>query len=198
MSFWELVVVGVVALLVLGPEKLPGAIRSVTGTIRSIRQFGHQMKSELSPTEDRGTIIINGGTTTFQMVHFMSARRLQVMTNSFAIAEHLVKHSKCNVSVPGGAIYRDQSLILSPFENDAIRNFYARRMFIGAQGSLKARQRLLSELQVQGVSAEHIEKLCPTFGLIGSCRDPRTLAVSVLAHVLSLAGPAVQAVLGAH
>jgi xanthine dehydrogenase accessory factor len=71
-------------------------------------------------------------------------------------------------------------------------------LFIGAQGSLKARQRLLSELQVQGVSAEHIEKLCPTFGLIGSCRDPRTLAVSVLAHVLSLAGPAVQAVLGAH
>ncbi|MDZ7868379.1 MAG: Sec-independent protein translocase protein TatB [Rheinheimera sp.] len=48
MSFWELVVVGIVALLVLGPEKLPGAIRTVTGTIRSIRQFGHQMKSELS------------------------------------------------------------------------------------------------------------------------------------------------------
>jgi DeoR family ulaG and ulaABCDEF operon transcriptional repressor len=80
------------------------------------------------------SIIINGGTTTFQMVHYMSARRLQVMTNSFAIAEHLVKHSKCTVTVPGGAIYRDQSLILSPFENDAIRNFYARRMFIGAQG----------------------------------------------------------------
>ena len=84
--------------------------------------------------EEGDSIIINGGTTTFQMVHFMSARRLQVMTNSFAIAEHLVKHSKCNVSVPGGAIYRDQSLILSPFENDAIRNFYARRIFIGAQG----------------------------------------------------------------
>lgn len=84
--------------------------------------------------EEGDSIIINGGTTTFQMVHFMSARRLQVMTNSFAIAEHLVKHSKCTVSVPGGAIYRDQSLILSPFENDAIRNFYARRMFIGAQG----------------------------------------------------------------
>ncbi|WP_296101400.1 DeoR/GlpR family DNA-binding transcription regulator [uncultured Agrobacterium sp.] len=84
--------------------------------------------------EEGDAIIINGGTTTFQMVHYMSARRLQVMTNSFAIAEHLVKHSKCNVSVPGGAIYRDQSLILSPFENDAIRNFYARSIFIGAQG----------------------------------------------------------------
>ena len=84
--------------------------------------------------EEGDSIIINGGTTTFQMVHFMSARRLQVMTNSFAIAEHLVKQSKCTVTVPGGAIYRDQSLILSPFENDAIRNFYARRMFVGAQG----------------------------------------------------------------
>ncbi|WP_137131324.1 DeoR/GlpR family DNA-binding transcription regulator [Rhizobium sp. FY34] len=84
--------------------------------------------------EEGDSIIINGGTTTFQMVHYMSARRFQVMTNSFVIAEHLVKQSKCTVNVPGGAIYRDQSLILSPFENDAIRHFYARRMFIGAQG----------------------------------------------------------------
>jgi DeoR family ulaG and ulaABCDEF operon transcriptional repressor len=84
--------------------------------------------------EEGDAIIINGGTTTFQMVHYMAARRLQVMTNSFAIAEHLIKHSKNTVSVPGGAIYREQSLILSPFENDAIRNFYARKIFIGAQG----------------------------------------------------------------
>lgn len=48
MSFWELVVIGVVALVVLGPEKLPGAIRSVTGFIAGIKQFGHQMKAELS------------------------------------------------------------------------------------------------------------------------------------------------------
>jgi DeoR family transcriptional regulator, ulaG and ulaABCDEF operon transcriptional repressor len=79
-------------------------------------------------------IIINGGTTTFQMVHYMASHRMQVMTNSFAIAEHLVKHSKNSVTVPGGAIYREQSLILSPFDNDTTRNFYARRMFIGAQG----------------------------------------------------------------
>lgn len=91
-------------------------------------------RQAVSLCEEGDSIIINGGTTTFQMVHYMSARRLQVMTNSFAIAEHLVKHSKSSVTVPGGAIYREQSLILSPFDNDAIRNFYARRIFIGAQG----------------------------------------------------------------
>lgn len=48
MSFWELVVIGVVALIVLGPEKLPGAIRSVTGFIAGVRQFGQQMKAELA------------------------------------------------------------------------------------------------------------------------------------------------------
>lgn len=60
--------------------------------------------------------------------------------------------------------------------------------FIGAQGSLKARQRLLADLVDMGVKEQHIARLCPDFGLIPSCRDPRTLAVSVLAHVLSIAG----------
>jgi DeoR family ulaG and ulaABCDEF operon transcriptional repressor len=83
---------------------------------------------------DGDAIIINGGTTTFQMVHYLSTRRMQVFTNSFAIAEHLIKHSKNQVTLPGGSVYRDQSIILSPFDNDVTRNFYARRMFMGAQG----------------------------------------------------------------
>lgn len=48
MGFWELVVIGVVALLVLGPERLPGALRSVHKTIRGIKQFSQQMQAELS------------------------------------------------------------------------------------------------------------------------------------------------------
>lgn len=83
---------------------------------------------------DGEPIIINGGTTTFQMVHPLANRRCQVFTNSFPIAEHLLKHSKNTVMVSGGAVYREQNIILSPFENDVTRNFYARRMFMGAQG----------------------------------------------------------------
>ena len=84
--------------------------------------------------DDGEPIIINGGTTTFQMVHPLASRRLQVFTNSFPIAEHLLKHSRNTVMLPGGAIYREQNIILSPFDNDVTRNFYARRMFMGAQG----------------------------------------------------------------
>lgn len=84
--------------------------------------------------EDGDSIIINGGTTTFQMVHPLANRRMQIFTNSFPIAEHLLKHSKNTIMLSGGAIYREQNIILSPFDNDVTRNFYARRMFMGAQG----------------------------------------------------------------
>jgi len=84
--------------------------------------------------QDGEPIIINGGTTTFQMVHPLASRRMQIFTNSFPIAEHLLKHSKNTIMLSGGAIYREQNIILSPFDNDVTRNFYARRMFMGAQG----------------------------------------------------------------
>ena len=84
--------------------------------------------------QDGDAIIITGGTTTFQMVHPLSARRMQVFTNSFPIAEHLLKHSKNTVLLPAGAIYREQNIILSPFDQDGSSHFYARRMFIGCRG----------------------------------------------------------------
>lgn len=83
---------------------------------------------------DGDPIIINGGTTTFQMVHYLATRNLQVLTNSFPIAAHLLNHSRNAVILPAGTIYRDQNIILSPFANDGSRHFSARRMFMGAQG----------------------------------------------------------------
>lgn len=84
--------------------------------------------------DDGDPIIINGGTTTFQMVHPLANRRCLVFTNSFAIAEHLLKQSKNTVMIAGGTIYREINIVLSPFENDVTKNFSARRMFMGCQG----------------------------------------------------------------
>ena len=46
-GFWELLLIGVIALLVLGPEKLPGAIRSTSKTIRSIRNMTTGLRNEI-------------------------------------------------------------------------------------------------------------------------------------------------------
>lgn len=112
---------------------LAGRTFSVNETMNTSQKRAIALKAaELC--EDGDPIIINGGTTTFQMVHPLASRRLQVFTNSFPIAEHLLKHSKNTVVVSGGVIYREQNIILSPFENDVTRNFYAKSMFMGAQG----------------------------------------------------------------
>ena len=117
------------------PEQggLMGRPFSVNETI-NIAQKRAIARAAVEMCKDGEPIIINGGTTTFQMVHFLANRRMQVFTNSFPIAEHLLKHSKNTVMLSGGTIYREQNIILSPFDNDVTRNFYARRMFMGAQG----------------------------------------------------------------
>jgi DeoR family ulaG and ulaABCDEF operon transcriptional repressor len=112
---------------------LAGRPFSVNETLR-ISEKQAIARAAVEMCEDGDSIIINGGTTTFQMVHPLANRRLQVFTNSFPIAEHLLKHSKNTVMLSGGTIYREQNIILSPFDNDVTRNFYAKRMFMGAQG----------------------------------------------------------------
>ncbi|MFK8076605.1 MAG: DeoR/GlpR family DNA-binding transcription regulator [Granulosicoccus sp.] len=82
--------------------------------------------------EDGDDVIINGGTSTYQMVHLLINKRMQIFTNSFPIAEHLLQHSKNQLTLPGGTIHREQNIILSPFENDVTKNFCASRMFMGA------------------------------------------------------------------
>jgi len=81
---------------------------------------------------DGDAIIINGGTTTFEMGEFLRERRLKVLTNSYPLAETLIHHSNCRVALPGGEVYREQKLIVSPFEEDAIQHYSASRMFMSA------------------------------------------------------------------
>ena len=112
---------------------LAGRPFSINETI-NIKQKQAIARAAVELCEDGDPIIINGGTTTFQMVHPLATRRVQVFTNSFPIAEHLLKNTKNTIMLSGGVIYREQNIVLSPFENDVTRNFYARRMFMGAQG----------------------------------------------------------------
>src|SRR3954470_21144229 len=53
---------------------------------------------------DGDAIIINGGTTTFQMGEFLRERRLKVLTNSYPLAETLIHESSCRVALPGGEV----------------------------------------------------------------------------------------------
>ncbi|MFM0501767.1 DeoR/GlpR family DNA-binding transcription regulator [Paraburkholderia caffeinilytica] len=78
------------------------------------------------------TVIINGGSTTHMMAVHLTDSQLTILTNSFLMAQELLTQSRNEILLPGGKIYREQNVIVSPFENDVIQNHYASKMFIGA------------------------------------------------------------------
>jgi DeoR family ulaG and ulaABCDEF operon transcriptional repressor len=80
------------------------------------------------------TVIIDGGSTTFQMAEFLRDAQLKIITNSFAIAETLIKHSRNTVILNGGIVYPESQLILDPFQEEGFRNYTATKAFMGAYG----------------------------------------------------------------
>ena len=47
-GFWELTLIGIMGLVVLGPERLPVAIRTLKGWVTGVRKFSDSVKTELS------------------------------------------------------------------------------------------------------------------------------------------------------
>jgi DeoR family transcriptional regulator, ulaG and ulaABCDEF operon transcriptional repressor len=80
------------------------------------------------------SIIINGGTTTYALVEFLEDSDLDILTNSFPIAAKLFATSRNRITLPGGTIFREQNIVLSPFENDTIESFWGNKLFVGCYG----------------------------------------------------------------
>jgi DeoR family ulaG and ulaABCDEF operon transcriptional repressor len=80
------------------------------------------------------TVIINGGSTTFMMADELPRSGLRILTNSFLLAERLLQSGENQIILPGGSIYREHQVILSPFENDVAQHHYAGKMFMSVHG----------------------------------------------------------------
>ena len=87
---------------------LPPTQSPLTGRPFSVNQSMHVAEKRAIAREavalcsDGDDVIINGGTSTYQMVHLLTTMRMQIFTNSFPIAEHLLQHSKNQLTLPGG------------------------------------------------------------------------------------------------
>ncbi|GAB3453646.1 DeoR/GlpR family DNA-binding transcription regulator [Massilia terrae] len=126
---------------------------------------------------DGETIIINGGTTTFMMAEFLAEKHLKILTNSFLMAERLLVLSKNEIIVPGGTVYREQNVILSPFDNDITQHHYASKMFMSVNAIsllglmeadpllIQAEKRLISQAEELVVLADS-SKFAKKAGLI--------------------------------
>jgi DeoR family ulaG and ulaABCDEF operon transcriptional repressor len=55
-----------------------------------------------------------------------------VLTGSLHIIGELLPQVGTRLSAPGGQVFREQNIILSPFEDDGLARYHAAKMFMGA------------------------------------------------------------------
>jgi len=77
-------------------------------------------------------VIIDGGSTTLQMCPHLDGLALQVLTNSLHIVSALLPQATTRITVPGGAVFREQNIILAAAGDDLMPRFHAPKLFMGA------------------------------------------------------------------
>lgn len=82
-------------------------------------------------------VIIDGGSTTLQMCPHLEPLRLQVFTNSLHIVSALLPQQHTRVAIPGGVVFREQNIILHPFDDTTTYRFHASLMFVGAAAVMR-------------------------------------------------------------
>lgn len=97
--------------------------------LREKRAIGRAAAALCQPGEG---VMIDGGSTTLQMCPHLSGLNLQVLTNSLHIVSALINQRGTRVLVPAGAVFPEQSIILSVFGEDGMPRFHAPRLFMGA------------------------------------------------------------------
>ncbi len=101
---------------------------------QKIREKSLIAKKAASLCAENETIIIDGGSTTFHMTEYLCNASLQIITNSFPIAETLLHNSSNQIIITGGMIIPESQLVLDPFNNELINSYYASKAFFGIGG----------------------------------------------------------------
>ncbi len=83
---------------------------------------------------DGQTILLDGGTTTFQVAQNLLTRTLQVVTNSLPIANLLYAASSIELIFVGGYIYPRTGVALGPFTQQTLASLHVDKAIMGLAG----------------------------------------------------------------
>jgi DeoR/GlpR family transcriptional regulator of sugar metabolism len=92
-----------------------------------------------SLVEDGDVILIDGGTTTYYMTSFLTAKNIRVITNSILIAHKIdqdrqAKFGNAEVFITGGFIYPHSGLLVGPQAIANIQQYHANKAFLSVGG----------------------------------------------------------------
>lgn len=88
--------------------------------------------------QDGNSIMIDGGSTTFQMSPLIANMKIRIITNSILVAYEIDKHRKtkqgAEVFLTGGILYPESGLLVGPQVNQNLRNYSVDIAFLSCGG----------------------------------------------------------------
>jgi DeoR family transcriptional regulator, fructose operon transcriptional repressor len=84
--------------------------------------------------DDGDTILLDGGTTTYEVARLLVGRPLQVVTNSLPVANLFAAGATTDLVLIGGYVYPRTGVSLGPYANEQLRHLNVRRTVLSVAG----------------------------------------------------------------
>ena len=84
--------------------------------------------------EDGDTILLDGGSTTYELARLLVGRALQVITNSLPVANLFMGSETADLVMIGGYVHAKSGVSLGPYANEMLRDLNCRHAFLSVAG----------------------------------------------------------------
>lgn len=84
--------------------------------------------------EDGDTVLLDGGSTTYEVAQCLVGRPLQVVTNSLPVANLFMARSDADLVLIGGYVYPRTGVALGPYADQMLRELNVRRTILSVAG----------------------------------------------------------------
>ena len=84
--------------------------------------------------QDGDTLLLDGGTTTYEVARLLVGRHLQIVTNSLPVANLFASGASTDLVLVGGYVYPRTGVSLGPYANQMLANLSVRRTVLSVAG----------------------------------------------------------------
>lgn len=84
--------------------------------------------------EDGDTVLLDGGSTTYEVARLLVGRSLQIVTNSLPVANLFASNANNDLVLVGGYVYPRTGVALGPYANAMLAQLTVRRTILSVSG----------------------------------------------------------------
>jgi DeoR family transcriptional regulator, fructose operon transcriptional repressor len=84
--------------------------------------------------EDGDTVLLDGGSTTYEVARLLVGRPLQIVTNSLPVANLFASNANNDLVLIGGYVYPRTGVALGPYANEMLKRLSVRRTILSVSG----------------------------------------------------------------